>query len=54
MYGLKPVPFRGAERVCVRTSETQTFEREPGRTADPSAALFRPSIITAKECGFSR
>jgi hypothetical protein len=23
----------------VRTSEAQTFEREPGRTADPSALL---------------
>jgi hypothetical protein len=29
----------GALRVCVRTNKTQTFEREPGRTADPSAAL---------------
>jgi hypothetical protein len=27
------------ERGCVRTNETQTFVEEPGRTADPSAAL---------------
>ena len=26
-------------RICVRTNETHTFVREPGRTADPSASL---------------
>jgi hypothetical protein len=26
-------------RVCGRTNGTETFVREPGRTADPSAAL---------------
>jgi ABC-type nitrate/sulfonate/bicarbonate transport system ATPase subunit len=26
-------------RFCGRTNETETFVREPGRTADPSAAL---------------
>jgi hypothetical protein len=43
-YGTaKAVPYKSHSyegfKVCVRTSETQTFEREPGRTADPSAAL---------------
>ena len=50
---------QGESRIspCVRTgSETQTFEREPGRTADPSATLGMtkgrvtlPSMVVAKQ-----
>ena len=34
----------------MRTSETQTFEREPGRTADPSAALGMTKGRAALPC----
>ena len=32
-------PQGDSERVCELASESRNFEQEPGRTADPSAAL---------------
>jgi hypothetical protein len=46
MYGLKPVPFRGSKCPSVRD---HCFE-----VLFVKGMAFRPSIITAKECGFSR
>jgi hypothetical protein len=32
-------PSAAKAEECMSTSETQTFDREPGRTADPSTPL---------------
>jgi hypothetical protein len=42
----KDYNMRSGYRVCVRTNKTQTFVREPGRTADPSAASLRSEAVT--------